>query len=85
MAFQLRVFLNNSVHDREPWMASGTFLLWGLFDGIIAVVSFFFLRETQGLSLEEIAHNDYGRATTFKEDDILVEHGPTTTYGSASK
>ncbi|KAM0129940.1 hypothetical protein ACHAO1_008192 [Botrytis cinerea] len=63
----------------------GTFLLWGLFDGIIAVVSFFFLRETQGLSLEEIAHNDYGRATTFKEDDILVEHGRTTNYGSASK
>lgn len=62
----------------------GTFLLWGFFDAVIAVVSFFFLRETQGLSLEEIVHNDYGRATIFK-DEVLVENGRTGGYGSASR
>ena len=46
----------------------GTFLLWGLFDAVIAIVTFFFLRETQGLSLEEIAHNDFGEARNFKVD-----------------
>ncbi|CAK7231296.1 hypothetical protein SBRCBS47491_007881 [Sporothrix bragantina] len=37
----------------------GTFLLWGIFDAVIAVVSFFFLRETKGLSLETIAHQEF--------------------------
>jgi hypothetical protein len=41
------------------------------------VVAFFFLKETNGLSLEEIAHNDYGRASSYKDDAILVEHGTT--------
>ncbi|KAM3068313.1 hypothetical protein ACMFMG_009453 [Clarireedia jacksonii] len=53
----------------------GTFLLWGVFDAVIAVVAFFFLNETNGLSLEEIAHNDYGRASSYKEDAILGEDG----------
>ncbi|CAK7236536.1 hypothetical protein SCUCBS95973_009639 [Sporothrix curviconia] len=37
----------------------GTFLLWGVFDSVIAVVSFFFLRETKGLSLETIANQEF--------------------------
>lgn len=37
----------------------GTFLLWGLFDAVIATISFFFLRETKGLSLETIAHQEF--------------------------
>ncbi|PQE06123.1 mfs quinate transporter protein [Rutstroemia sp. NJR-2017a BBW] len=32
---------------------------------------------TNGLSLEEIAHNDYGRASSYKDDAILVAHGAT--------
>lgn len=40
-------------------MGWGTFLLWGMFDAIIAVVGFFFLKETKGLSLEAIAHQRF--------------------------
>lgn len=50
-------------------MGWGTFLLWGLFDAVIAIVTFFFLRETKGLSLEEIAHNDFGQVGDFKDID----------------
>jgi len=32
----------------------GTFLLWGMFNVVISALSFFFLKETKGLSLEEI-------------------------------
>lgn len=48
----------------------GTFLLWGLFDAAIAVCTFFFLRETRGLSLEEIAHNDFGQILDHKAADL---------------
>lgn len=44
-------------------MGWGTFLLWGAFDGIIAVLSFFFLQETKGLSLEAIAHQQFQKGT----------------------
>ena len=44
----------------------GTFLLWGLFDAVIAILTFFFLRETKGLSLEEIAHNDFEQVVDHK-------------------
>ena len=40
----------------------GTFLLWGLFDLIIAMYSWFWLIETGGKSLEEIAHSSQGRS-----------------------
>lgn len=49
----------------------GTFLLWGLFDLIIAGGSFFFLRETRGLSLEQITHtatNDTSKPLRGDED-----------------
>lgn len=54
----------------------GTFLLWGLFDAAIAILTFLFLRETKGLSLEEIAHNDFGANLDHKlVDDIEhVDH-----------
>ena len=38
----------------------GTFLLWGLFDFLIALYSWFGLLETQGRSLEQIANSDGG-------------------------
>lgn len=44
----------------------GTFLLWGLLDAGIAVGTWLFLRETRGLSLEEIVHNDFGRVGDHK-------------------
>lgn len=50
-------------------MGWGTFLFWGLADAVIAIGTFFFLKETKGLSLEEIAHNDYGKANHFKDVD----------------
>ncbi|KAI2628177.1 general substrate transporter [Xylaria nigripes] len=37
----------------------GTFLVWGIFDLIVAVTTFLFLKETRGLSLEHIAQSRY--------------------------
>lgn len=62
-------------------MGWGTFLLWGLFDAAIATLTFLFLRETKGLSLETIAQTQYKRGaasqvavnTAFKGDDYLAE------------
>lgn len=45
-------------------MGWGTFLLWGVFDLIIAIVSFFFLKETRGLSLETIGQQKYKRGNS---------------------
>lgn len=49
-------------------MGWGTFLLWGVFDVVIAVVAFFFLKETKGLSLETIAHQNFKRGDS---DDVI--------------
>ena len=49
----------------------GTFLLWGLFDAIIAIFVFFFLKETQGLSLETIAHQQFKKGSS----GYAVDHG----------
>ncbi|OTB00900.1 hypothetical protein M426DRAFT_65021 [Hypoxylon sp. CI-4A] len=66
-----------------PYMISsmgwGTFLLWGLFDVIIAVLSFAFLQETRGLSLEAIANQRFETGNPAnkgldKDDDTCVEH-----------
>ncbi|TVY13393.1 putative quinate permease [Lachnellula arida] len=51
-------------------MGWGTFLLWGLFDAVIAVFTFFFLKETRGLSLEEIVHNDFEEVRDHKVIDV---------------
>lgn len=51
----------------------GTFLLWGIFDTVIAILSFFFLKETKGLSLEAIAHQQFNREISG-EDAILTKH-----------
>lgn len=40
-------------------MGWGTFLLWGVFDVVIAILAFFFLKETKGLSLEAIAQTEF--------------------------
>ncbi|KAI1194454.1 putative MFS quinate transporter [Nemania serpens] len=37
----------------------GTFLLWGIFDLVIAAFTFFLLKETRGLSLEHIAKSRF--------------------------
>lgn len=49
-------------------MGWGTFLLWGIFDAVIAVVAFFFLKETKGLSLETIAHQRFNKKGSV--DDV---------------
>lgn len=51
-------------------MGWGTFLLWGLFDAIIAIWAFFFLKETRGLSLETIAHQRFAKGSSA--DDIKI-------------
>lgn len=45
----------------------GTFLLWGIFDAIIAVMAFFFLKETKGLSLEAIAHQQFKKDASAED------------------
>lgn len=50
-------------------MGWGTFLLWGIFDVVTAVVAFFFLKETKGLSLETIAHQNFKKGSS--EDDVV--------------
>ncbi|KAK2614731.1 hypothetical protein N8I77_001536 [Diaporthe amygdali] len=50
-------------------MGWGTFLLWGVFDVVIAILAFFFLKETKGLSLETIAHQDFKKGSS--ENDII--------------
>ena len=51
----------------------GTFLFWGVMDFIIAILAFFFLRETKGMSLESIAHTRYKKGAT-SNDGISVSH-----------
>lgn len=48
-------------------MGWGTFLLWGVFDVIIAIFSFLFLKETKGLSLEAIAHTQFKKGAPRDE------------------
>lgn len=48
----------------------GTFLLWGLFDFVIAFFSWFVLAETKGKSLEEITHLGLGNNAKSKDDGL---------------
>ena len=61
--------------DNMGW---GTFLLWGVFDAVIATLSFFFLKETRGLSLETIAHSTFKKGTSTQDflgkDTEIEEH-----------
>ncbi|KAI1458710.1 general substrate transporter [Annulohypoxylon moriforme] len=66
-----------------PYMISsmgwGTFLLWGIFDAVIAVLAFIYLKETRGLSLEAIAHQHFQsgnspREAPDKNNDVFSEH-----------
>ena len=45
----------------------GTFLLWGIFDLIISVLAFLFLKETKDMSLEAIAHQRYKKNASMDE------------------
>ncbi|KAL1870152.1 hypothetical protein Daus18300_005216 [Diaporthe australafricana] len=51
-------------------MGWGTFLLWGVFDIVIAVIAFFFLKETKGLSLETIARQNFRK----RDSDNNIVH-----------
>lgn len=53
----------------------GTFLLWGLFDTVIAGGAFLFLRETKGLSLEAIVHNGFEEIRVHKGAVDVEEDG----------
>ncbi|KAI5922476.1 general substrate transporter [Camillea tinctor] len=58
----------------------GTFLLWGIFDAVIAVLAFCFLKETRGLSLEAIAHQRFHKGksdSTRSWKDPEAEHQET--------
>ncbi|KAI0898824.1 general substrate transporter [Annulohypoxylon nitens] len=66
-----------------PYMISsmgwGTFLLWGIFDAIIAIFAFAYLQETRGLSLEAIAHEHFNSSnppknTPDKDNEVFSEH-----------
>ena len=52
----------------------GTFLLWGLFDTVIALFAWTLLTETKGKTLEEIAQGD-----TYASSKDLVEHETNST------
>ncbi|KAI1149659.1 putative MFS quinate transporter [Nemania diffusa] len=47
----------------------GTFLVWGIFDLVIACFTFFLLKETRGLSLEQIAQSRF-RAHSSSNDSV---------------
>ncbi|ROW01169.1 hypothetical protein VSDG_02820 [Cytospora chrysosperma] len=51
----------------------GTFLLWGVFDVIIAILAFFFLKETKGLSLEAIAETQFRKGNS-RDDVVHTKH-----------
>ena len=52
-------------------MGWATFLLWGLFDIVIAVYAWFGLIETRGRTLEEISAPATGRAESGTDDSII--------------
>jgi hypothetical protein len=54
----------------------GTFLLWGLFDILIALYSWFGLIETKGKSLEQISHLDGGIVRGDVSKHRNVKHKP---------
>ncbi|KAL7622184.1 hypothetical protein AAE478_007687 [Parahypoxylon ruwenzoriense] len=66
-----------------PYMISsmswGVFLLWGILDVVIAVLTFAFLKETRGLSLEAIAHQRFKTGSSRgndsdKNQNVYAEH-----------
>ncbi|KAJ2977176.1 hypothetical protein NUW58_g7889 [Xylaria curta] len=57
----------------------GTFLIWGIFDLVIAVFTFFFLKETRGLSLEHIAHSRF-RANSSSEGSAYHNYSRSTSF-----
>jgi len=55
----VRTYLQRILHQLTR--PGGTFLLWGLFDAVSALGSWLFLRETRGLSLEQMASDSFGK------------------------
>ncbi|KAK7429356.1 hypothetical protein QQZ08_004168 [Neonectria magnoliae] len=51
-------FMTPYMMDRLGW---GTFLVWGVFDAVISVMAFLFLKETKDLSLEAIASQRFNK------------------------
>lgn len=60
----------------------GTFLLWGVFDAVIATFAFLFLKETKGLSLEAIAHQQF-KTSASSEGTILTKQTETVGHEPA--
>jgi hypothetical protein len=54
-------------------MGWGTFLLWGVFDAVIAILAFLFLKETRGLSLEAIANQRFKKGSS--DENIVTKDG----------
>ncbi|GAW26386.1 putative mfs quinate transporter [Rosellinia necatrix] len=52
----------------------GTFLVWGIFDIVIAGSAFFLLKETRGLSLERIAQSSF-RPHSSSDDSVKGDRG----------
>lgn len=50
-------------------MGWGTFLMWGIFNIVISVLAFLFLKETKDLSLEAIAHQRYKKKASIEDLD----------------
>ncbi|KAL1304458.1 hypothetical protein AAFC00_003453 [Neodothiora populina] len=63
----------------------GTFLLWGLFDLVIAIGVWFFLTETRGLSLEQITHTDTDAVKGLNDGDEFAYDGPYNDRRSVDK
>lgn len=61
-------------------MGWGTFLLWGLFDLVIAAYAWFWLKETRGQSLEAIASYDSTASTKPMHDADDYGHSTGSDY-----
>lgn len=70
MSYPFYIHFSRPTTKRQlTYKQEGTFLLWGLFDATIAILSFLFLRETKGLSLEQIGRDDFNAILNRKSVD----------------
>lgn len=70
MSYPFYIHFSRPATERQlTYKQEGTFLLWGFFDATIAILSYLFLRETKGLSLEQIARDDFNAILHHKSVD----------------
>jgi hypothetical protein len=65
-------------------MGWGTFLLFGMFDVLVALFTIFFLKETKGKSLEEIQRL-YSSDSSSNKLDAEAYNGERSSSGSDRK